>query len=131
MATIIELAQIILLLSAAALCVFLIYYVGKITKSITEIQIDLHNMSREFQPLIASFEKLSVTITALSNDVKNQLGKVTWLFDEVKSKVESVFNFQDRIIDKFENPAQGLLNNLGAIKNGVSAFWHSLRKKNN
>lgn len=130
MTTIIELAQIILLLSAAALCIFLIYYVGKITKSITEIQIELHKMTQELQPLILSFEKLSTTITLLSTDVKNQLGKVTWLFDEIKSKVESVFNFQDRIREKFENPAQGLLNNLGAVKNGVSAFWHSLKRKN-
>jgi len=130
MTTVIELAQIILLLSAAALCVFLIFYVGKITKSIAEIQKELQNMTRELHPLISSLEALSATVTSLSNDVKNQLGKVSWIFDEIKSKVETVFNFQDRIRDKFENPAQGLVNNLDAIKNGVSAFWHSLKRKN-
>ncbi|MHC1736602.1 MAG: hypothetical protein AB9882_01175 [Ignavibacteriaceae bacterium] len=130
MTTVIELAQIILLLSAAALCIFLIYYVGNITKSIKEIQIDLHKMSQDLEPAILSLEKLSATLSSLSNDAKHQLAKVTWLFDEIKSKVESVFNFQDRIREKFENPAQGLLNNLDAIKNGVSAFWHSIKRKN-
>jgi len=47
METLIDLAQIILLLSAAALCIFLILYVGKITKSITEIQKELNKMTQE------------------------------------------------------------------------------------
>jgi len=69
-------------------------------------------------------------VTSLSDDIRSQLGKVSWVFDEVKSKIEAVVHFQDRIRDKFDYPAQNLVGNLEAIKNGVSAFWHSFRRKN-
>lgn len=126
--TIIEIAQILLLLSATALCVALIYYLGIITKTIKEIQSELNKIANETGPLLESLQTLSQTILSISNDVRYQLGKVSWVFNEVKSKVEAVVAFEDRIKGMFDNPSISILKNAGALRKGIASFWQSLKR---
>lgn len=127
--SVIEIAQIILLLSASALCVFLIVYIGRITDSVKEIKDELNKLTNQINPLLDSLQVLSGSIVKLSNEVQSQLDKTRWIVDEVKERVEGLFNFEKKIRDTVEGPANNLFQNLEAIKKGLSAFWQSLFRR--
>jgi len=126
---VIEIAQIILLLSASALCVFLIIYIGRITESVKEIKFELNKLTNQINPLLDSLQVLSSSIVKLSNQVQSQLDKTAWIIDEVKDRVESLFVFERKIRDTVEGPANTLFQNLEAIKKGLSVFWQSLFRR--
>lgn len=123
----IEIAQIILLISASALCFFLIIYFKKITQSIVELKIELQKISEQLTPVINSFHSLSKSITNLTDEVKNQFDKTKWIIDEVKERVESILNFEKKIQKGIEEPVNNLISNLNALKKGFQVFWEKIK----
>jgi uncharacterized protein YoxC len=125
---IVQIFEVVLLISAATLCIYLILFLKNLTKSVSEIQTDIHRMADQINPLLQSLQSLSNSVMIVSEEVKSQLDKTKWIVDEVKSKVESVINFEKKIIEKIDSPLQDLLSNLNAIKRGVITFFDALRK---
>lgn len=129
MENIIDVAIIILLLAATALCIFLIFYLNRITKSVFEIQKEMHAITEQLSPLLISFTDLSEKISGLASDVEKQVESGKVLFNEVKHRVERLLNLEEKIRGGFEGPVLDLINNLSAISKGISAFWRSYSKK--
>ncbi|HAY33598.1 MAG TPA: hypothetical protein DCY06_05635 [Bacteroidetes bacterium] len=100
------------------------------TKSISEIQTDIHRIADQINPLLESLQSLSKSVIVVSDEVKSQLTKTKWIVDEVKSKVESIMNFERKVMEKVDSPIQNMLSNLNAIKRGVTTFFEALRKNN-
>jgi len=125
-----DIFEIILLISASALCIYLILFLKNMTKSISEIQTDIHRIADQITPLLESLQSLSKSVIVVSDEVKSQLTKTKWIVDEVKSKVESIMNFERKVMEKVDSPIQNMLSNLNAIKRGVTTFFEALRKNN-
>lgn len=125
-----DIFEIILLISASALCIYLILFLKDMTKSISEIQTDIHRIAEQINPLLESLQSLSKSVIVVSDEVKSQLTKTKWIIDEVKSKVESIMNFERKVMEKVDSPIQNMLSNLNAIKRGVTTFFEALRKNN-
>lgn len=125
-----DIFEIILLISASALCIYLILFLKDMTKSISEIQTDIHRIADQINPLLESLQSLSKSVIVVSDEVKSQLTKTKWIIDEVKSKVESIMNFERKVMEKVDSPIQNMLSNLNAIKRGVTTFFEALRKNN-
>jgi len=125
-----DIFEIILLISASALCIYLILFLKNMTKSISEIQTDIHRIADQINPLLESLQSLSKSVIVVSDEVKSQLTKTKWIVDEVKSKVESIMNFERKVMEKVDSPIQNMLSNLNAIKRGVTTFFEALRKNN-
>ncbi|MBX2976738.1 MAG: DUF948 domain-containing protein [Ignavibacteriaceae bacterium] len=125
-----DIFEIILLISASALCIYLILFLKNMTKSISEIQTDIHRIADQINPLLESLQSLSKSVIVVSDEVKSQLTKTKWIIDEVKSKVESIMNFERKVMEKVDSPIQNMLSNLNAIKRGVTTFFEALRKNN-
>ena len=119
----------LLLFSASVLCFMLIYFVFKISKSVEALQNDFRKVADQMAPLLESLNSLSRTIKVLSDDIRRQLDKTNWIIDEVKTKVEALIQFENRIKESMEHPAQTLKNTLASIKSGITTFFQN-RKKN-
>jgi uncharacterized protein YoxC len=125
---ILEIFEVVLLISATALCVFLIIFLKDLSKSVSEMQTDIHRIADQINPLLESLQSLSNSVIIVSDEVKSQLSKTKWIVDEVKSKVESILNFERKMMGKVDSPLHDLLSNLNAIKRGVITFFEALRK---
>lgn len=120
-----EIFQVILYLSASALCVALIVYLKKLTDSVQQMQKDLGELTNKFEPLIDSLQTLSDTLQHTSSEVNEQLDKTGWIIDQVKMRLESLFSFEEKVKESLESPVDKLLTNLTALKGGVLAFFRA------
>ena len=120
--------QIILLLAASALCIFLIIYFNRITKSITRIENNLDNVTAEIKPLIESTTALSNNINEITEGAKDQLDISKRIITDVKDRVDLILNYEEKIREGVEGPVFGLIKNLSAISKGIDTFWKTFKK---
>lgn len=120
--------QIILLLAASALCIFLIIYVNRITKSVRSIESGINNFTVEIRPLIESTTALSNNINEITEGAKDQIDMTKSIVTDVKDRVDLILNYEERIREGIEGPVFGLLKNLSAIAKGFEAFWKTFKK---
>jgi uncharacterized protein YoxC len=115
--------SILLMLSASALCISLIYYFLRITKAVEALQNDVKRISEQINPLLESLNTLSRSIKALSEDLRMQLQKTNWVIDQVKGKVEGLLAFEKKVKTTLENPAQNILNTIQFLKDKVTFLF--------
>lgn len=127
--TIKEAFEILLLVSATALCIYLMFFLKQMLRHIASIQDDIHLIAVQIKPLLESLEKLSEFVHIISDEVAVQLQQTKWVVDVIRNKIESLLKFEKKVISKVETPIQNLLSNLNAIRSGVSTFFDALKKK--
>ncbi|NUN07668.1 MAG: DUF948 domain-containing protein [Ignavibacteriaceae bacterium] len=125
---IIEIMEVILLISASALCIFLIYFLYQLTGSIRLIQQEIQAITAQVGPLVDSIKSLSVSVNELTKDLRQQISKINWIVDEIKSKIELLQNIESKVVKGVEAPVSTLMSNLNALKAGLAAFFNRMKK---
>jgi predicted PurR-regulated permease PerM len=126
--TVIDVLTAVVLILVAALIVFLIVYLGKITKSIQELQKDISDLSDKLEPLVFSLADLTNKLTDLSDQAKRQLEATKGIVFSVKDRVDTILKFEEKIRAGIDGPISGFLTQIKAISNGVSTFLNYLKK---
>lgn len=120
--------NVILLISASLLCIALIYYLYKITKSFEEIKNDVKELAAEMKPLIVSTTELSEKLSNITSEARGQMNLTRDMVMNVKRRVDMILGFEEKIRRGIEEPVLGLVRNVSAVVNGVNAFWNSYKK---
>jgi len=126
--TLIDVLTVVVLVLVSALIVFLIIYLGKITRSIQDLQKDISNLSERLEPLVTSLSDLTSKLSDVSDIVKRQLEATKGIVFSVKDRVETILEFEEKIRAGIEGPVMGVINQFKAISNGVSTFLSYLKK---
>ena len=126
--TVIEVLTAVVLILVAALIVFLIVYLGKITRSIQDLQKDISDLSDKLEPLVFSLADLTTKLTDLSDQAKKQLEATKGIVFSVKDRVDTILKFEEKIRAGIDGPISGFLTQIKAISNGVSTFLSYLKK---
>jgi predicted PurR-regulated permease PerM len=126
--TIIDVLTAVVLILVSALIVFLIVYLGKITKSIQALQKDISDLSDRLEPLVFSLSDLTSKLSDLSDSAKKQLEATKGIVFSVKNRVDAILKFEEKIRAGIDGPISGFLTQLKAISNGVSTFLNYLKK---
>jgi predicted PurR-regulated permease PerM len=126
--TIIDTLTAVVLILVSALIVFLIVYLGKITKSIQALQKDISDLSDKIEPLVFSLSDLTSKLSDLSDSAKKQLEATKGIVFSVKNRVDTILKFEEKIRAGIDGPISGFLTQLKAISNGVSTFLNYLKK---
>lgn len=124
---IIQIFQVLLLASATVLCVALVYYIFRLTKSFEKMQADISRIADEIHPLLESFDSLALSIKNITTHVEEQMASVAWVIDSVKSRVMDLLEVERKIREGIEAPIQSLTTNLNAVKKGIATFVHRLK----
>ena len=127
---VLDIFYIILLICASALCIALIIYLARITKSVKQIEIRVNNLSDEMKPLIESTTELSTKLSELSDNAKEQVSSVKNIITAVHDRVDVILDFEESIRGGLEQPIKGLIKNLSAVFNGVNTFVNAYKKNN-
>jgi uncharacterized protein YoxC len=126
--TLIDILTGIVLILISALVIFLIVYLGKITRSIEFLQKDISRLSDKLEPLVTSLSELTSKISDLSDQARGQLETTKGIVFKVKNRVEAILEFEEKIRAGIEGPISGVLNQIKAISNGVNTFLSYLKK---
>ena len=126
--TLIDVLTVIVLILVSAFIIALIIYLGKITRSIQELQRDISELTDRVEPLVSSLSDLTSKLFELSDQVESQLSTTKNIIFSVRDRVDTVLGFEEKIRTGIEGPFMGFINQLKAISNGVSTFLHYLKK---
>ncbi|MBV6511767.1 MAG: hypothetical protein FMNOHCHN_01251 [Ignavibacteriaceae bacterium] len=123
MESFISLAQILLLLSASALCIALIVYMGRITRKIEEMQADIKKISEQVSPLVDSLQLISRSVAELTDKLNKQVSEVEWIVSEVKDKIESVKTFTSALRTGIDDRVKSLVSTLGFVRDKMQHLF--------
>ena len=126
--TLIDVLTVVVLILVSALIVFLIFYLGKITRSIQDLQKDISVLSDRLEPLVSSLSDLTSKLSDLSDQAKKQLEATKGIVFSVKDRVDTILAFEEKIRAGIDGPVMGFINQFKAISNGVSTFLSYLKK---
>jgi len=124
----IDIFTIILLISASALCIALIFYLAKITSSVRAMQKDLNEISAKINPLIVNVSELTEKISTITEDAKGQIQTSKNIVQSVKNRVDTILSLEERARDGIEGPLMTLVTNFRAIANGLNTFLSYFKK---
>jgi uncharacterized protein YoxC len=115
-----EIFSIILMGSASLLCLALIFYLNKITRSVTSIEQNVSDLSTQLQPVINSITEMTENLNDVTEDLKQPVSNIVKLVSDIKDRVDVVFEFEEKV-------RHSLSANIEGIFNGIKTFWHSYK----
>ena len=124
-----EILTVILLISASALCIALIYFIYQIVKSVQSISLNIEEFSFNFNPLIQSTLELSEKLNHITNEVESQLQISKSIFSDIRVQADKILNIETKIRNGIEDAVIPLGKNLHAVGKGIESFWRSFRNK--
>ena len=125
----INIFYIVLLVCASALCIALIFYLNRITKSVNTIENEVKNLSDQTKPLLVSVNSLSSKLNDIVEEAKEQVEVVKDIISEVKEHTEKILELEEKVRRGVEGPVTDVFKNLSAIGNGINTFWNTYKGK--
>ena len=120
---------IILLASASGLCIALIFFLYKITRSINRIEIDIKDLTHQVKPLIASATNLSEKLNDISDEAQQPIMVVKEIVDDIKDRINVILELEEKLRRGVEGPLTKLLNSVSGVSNGINAFWDNYKRR--
>jgi uncharacterized protein YoxC len=120
---------IILLASSSGLCIALIIYLYRITRSVNKIELDIKDLSHQIKPLIASTTNLSEKLNFISDEAKQPIIIVKEVVEDIKDRINVILEYEEKIRKGVEGPLTKLLNSVSGISNGIKAFGNSYKRR--
>jgi hypothetical protein len=125
----IEILTVILLISASALSIALIYFIYQIVKSVRSISADIKGLSFKLSPLLQSTFMLSEKLAHVTDEVESQLQISKSVVSDIRDRADKILNVETKIRNGLVNAIVPLLNNFQALRKGISTFWRTLKSK--
>jgi uncharacterized protein YoxC len=124
-----EILTVILIASASALCIALIYYLNQIVKSVQSINDNIKELSSEIKPLIQSTLELSDKLNQITNEAKSQLSISRSIVTDFRDRADKVLNIENKIRSGIEDAVMPFIQNLHAVSKGIETFWRNFKNK--
>ena len=126
--TLIDILTVVVLILVSVLIISLIVYLGKITRSIEQLQKDISDLSSRLDPLITSLADFSIKLTEVSEHARTQLDTTKEMIHNIKYQVNKFLDLTEKIRSGIDGPVSDILKQIRAISNGVSTFLNYLKK---
>jgi uncharacterized protein YoxC len=125
----IDILLIVLIITASALCIALIYYIWKISNSINTMQVDISELSHKLEPLIESTTELSNNIKEITKDARAHVSISKDVVTSVKDRVDTILEFEENVRKGIEGPVMSFIREITALNNGLITFLGYFKKK--
>jgi uncharacterized protein YoxC len=125
----INILYMVLLVCASALCIALIIYLNRITKSVSRLENEIKDIANQSKPLLLSISNLSEKINGIADDAKDQVDVVKSIISDVKEHADKILDLEEKVRRGIEDPVSDVVNNLSAVVNGINTFWKTYKGK--
>ena len=124
-----EILTVILLVSASALCIALIYFLYQIVKSVHSISLNIAEFSFKLMPLIESTREVSEKLIHITNEIESQVQISKSLVSDIRERADKILKVETKIRSGIENAVMPIIKNVNAVGIGVGSFWKSYKQK--
>ena len=123
----VDIFLILLIISASALCIFVIIYLKKIFEQVELVRNDIHEIVRNTVPLLDDLKEVTQRANKIVTEAENYWDEID---RSIKNLRERVTNLKP--LSKFretQSQATDLIKNIKAIVRGINAFWQEYKNK--
>lgn len=122
-----SIVEVIALVSASALCIYLIVVLVRLKELIILLQKDLSEIGAKAKPVFENLEVITGQLKSVSGKIDEQVGLVRGSLESVKNAADNIVAFEQRIQGSLEEPVLRLSAIVGAIVNRIASFFGNAR----
>ena len=115
------------LLSASALCIYLIVVLARLKEVLTLIQKDLSEIGAKAKPVFENLQVITEKLKSVSEKIDDQIGLVKGSLESVKNAADNIVAFEQRIQDSLEEPVLRLSTMVAAFVNRIASYFGGAR----
>lgn len=120
--------QIILFIAFIILVFVLTGAVKKLMTKVDLLNDEFANFKVKVDPLIEDSKQLVRKLNAISEKVEGNIDAVRETVDKMRTVIDDVINFKNRIQEKIEPPLKDTINFYASIVKGIKVFFEKLRE---
>jgi len=124
---VINILLIILILSASALCIFLIFYSKKLVNNVEAIRNDVRELVEKTTPVLENLDDVTRRANRIVSEVENYWNEIDGSIKKVREQISGLTSLK-RFIDA-ENPVSELIKNVKALTKGFITFWKTIKHR--
>ena len=124
---IIDILLIILILSASALCIFLIIYLKKLVDQVEAVRKDVRELAEKSTPVLENLDDVTRRANRIVSEVENYWNEIDGSIKKVRERISGLTTLK-KYIDA-ENPVSELIKNVKAFTKGFVAFWQAVKHR--
>lgn len=123
METFIQIGKALLLLSASALCVYLIVVLVRLNGFLQILQREVVELNKNLKPMLENLNVISDKLRLITSKVDDQVNMVHGVFLAIKRIADNVARFEESFQQRLEEPLMRIGALFGNIINRVASFF--------
>jgi uncharacterized protein YoxC len=121
--TFVDLAKILALLSASALCVYTIVVLIRVNELLRVLQNEIIELNKSLKPVLENINVIAERLRSIATKVDDQVTILHGLFSSFQRVADNVLHFEERIQHIMEEPFMRVNSLLGNIVGKVTSFF--------
>ena len=122
METVLQLVQVIALVSVSALCVYLIIVLAGLRR-------DLAEFSQRSKPVLENLAFITEKLKSAAQKIDDHVDIVKTSLNSLKNVADNVLTFEQRVQQRLEEPIVQIASVIGSVVSAVSVFFDRLRPR--
>ena len=123
METLIQIAKILALFSASALCIYLIVVLIRFNDLLQVLQRELVDLNKNLKPILENLNAITDKLRLIAIKVDEQVNMVQGVFVAFKRITENVTRFEERFQQLLEEPLMRVSALFGNVINRVASMF--------
>jgi uncharacterized protein YoxC len=125
--TIIDIALVVLILAASALCIYGIIYMRKLTAQVEAVRKDVHDLVGKTTPVLENLEDVTRRANRIVSEVEDYWNEIDRSIKNIRERISGFSSLKN--LRDVEYPAKDLIRNIKAFSKGFMAFWEKFKQR--
>jgi uncharacterized protein YoxC len=121
--TLIEIAKVLALFSASALCIYLIIVLIRLNKLLQVLQREITDLNNNLRPILENISTITEKLRLIATKVDDQVNMVHGVFVAFKRITDNVTRFEERFQQRLEEPLMRVSALFGNVINRVISLF--------
>lgn len=122
-----QIAQLIALLSASALCIYLIIVLLRVKEILSNVERELKNIATHAIPILENTEYITSRMKSVAENIDDQVMTVRDSLASMKQIADNVVELERKVQERIEGPILDGVSFVAAILKGVRTFTQRVR----
>ncbi|HAV22617.1 MAG: hypothetical protein A2X67_01760 [Ignavibacteria bacterium GWA2_55_11] len=118
----VQFAQVLALLSASALCIYLIVSLVKLNDVLASLQRDVAEITRNLKPVLENLAAVAEKLRSITTKVDEQANLFKGSLETVRRVADNIEQFEVRIQERLEEPVTRVLAIVGGVIQKLASF---------
>ena len=119
-----KLAQAAALLSASALCLYLIVVLTRVSDVLQQLQKDLAELSKSLKPVLDNLNIVAERLKSITTKIDDQVGLFKGTLEAFKQVADNIAAFEGRVQSRLEEPFLRVGSLLSSIVSRVASLFN-------